>query len=73
MAKKKPKLNLGGRPAIYPFDKWCDGKSHVIDLKKLSRSREAVTQAVRRRATKLKVQCSVIQESDHHLRIQFFI
>jgi len=73
MPKKKPKLNLGGRPASYPFEQWCNGKPHIVDLKKLNRSREAVTQAVRRRALKLKVQCCVLRKDDNKLQVQFFI
>ena len=70
MGKKKAKA-LGGRPALYPFDQWTNGEVHVIDLKKLKKTREAVTEAVRRRSRKLGRHCEVLRKGRHLLTIQF--
>lgn len=70
MAKKKTNA-LGGRPAIYPFDRWTDGNIHVVDLRKLKKTREAVTEAVRRRSRKIRRHCEVLQKGKYLLSIQF--
>lgn len=71
MRKKKAKA-LGGRPAIYPFDQWTNGEVHLVDLRKLKKTREAVTEAVRRRSRKLRRHCEVLRKGSHFVTIQFY-
>ncbi len=67
----KTKVNLGGRPASYPFDKWTNGDVHVIDYAKMKRSRQAVTEALRRHSRKLGRHCNVYRAGNGKLKIQF--
>lgn len=62
----------GGRKPCYPFDRWFNGKQHTIDYKKLGKTREAVTEALRRRARKLGGHVEVYQAGGTDLDVKYF-
>lgn len=75
MAKKKQakteKKHPGGRPPLYPFDKWTDGRQHTIDYKRFGVTREAMTEALRRQARRLKCSVNIYQCGGTELDIKF--
>ncbi len=69
---KKPSKSYGGRPATYPLDLWCDGEVHVIHLDKIKKSRQAVTEALRRRGRKLRCHVQIVKQGSRGLVVQAF-
>ena len=66
-----PSKHPGGRPSLYPLDLWFNGKPHTINYRKLGKTRQAVTEALRRRARKLGGHIEVYQAGGTDLDIQF--